>query len=161
MNQMFSKAQSFNADVSKWDVSSVTNMQSMFNNAHSFNSDISKWDVSSVTNMQYMFYYARSFSRTLCGAWKTSKANKDSMFSGSPGRLCWVLPVGVRAPRRKLISNRLVVWSPDVFICFTTILYFTNDRRNMNYMHSKLCVSFLIKRESFSVEKCHVCWGTV
>ena len=88
MGSMFSNTQSFNADISKWDVSSVTNMQYMFHAAESFNTDISKWDVSSVTIMQYMFYSAQSFRRTLCGAWKTSKANKNWMFRYSSGRIC-------------------------------------------------------------------------
>ena len=43
---------SFNQDLSAWDVSSVTNMQSMFSSASAFNGDIFSWDVSSVTNMQ-------------------------------------------------------------------------------------------------------------
>jgi surface protein len=51
---MFYKSQ-FNGDISKWDISNVTNMSNMFENSQ-FNSDISKWDVSSVTNMEYMFY---------------------------------------------------------------------------------------------------------
>ena len=38
----------FNGDLSKWDVSSVTNMKDMFSYAEIFNSDLSKWDVSSV-----------------------------------------------------------------------------------------------------------------
>ena len=41
-------------DLSNWDVSSVTNMESMFASS-SFDSDISGWDVSSVTNMDWMF----------------------------------------------------------------------------------------------------------
>ena len=49
----------FNGDISKWDVSNVTNMSNMFNGTHSsankFNGDISKWDVSNVTDMNGMF----------------------------------------------------------------------------------------------------------
>ncbi len=45
----------FNGDISNWDVSSVTSMQSMFSSSH-FNGDISKWDVSKVTDMNGMFY---------------------------------------------------------------------------------------------------------
>ena len=44
----------FNQDISKWDVSNVTNMISMFHGSV-FNSDISKWDVSNVRNMKAMF----------------------------------------------------------------------------------------------------------
>jgi surface protein len=47
----------FNAkkfDISKWDVSSVTDMSAMF--AHSsFNSDISNWNVRNVLDMRNMF----------------------------------------------------------------------------------------------------------
>ena len=44
-------------DISEWDVSNVTNMQSMFENQYELDSigDISKWNVSNVTNMNYMF----------------------------------------------------------------------------------------------------------
>ena len=39
----------FNGDISKWNVSNVTNMESMFADSN-FNGDISKWNVSNVTN---------------------------------------------------------------------------------------------------------------
>ena len=45
----------FNGDISKWDVSKVTNMDSMFS-CSEFNGYISKWNVSNVKNMNYMFY---------------------------------------------------------------------------------------------------------
>ena len=83
---MFASASSFNSDVSKWNVSRVTDMSAMFSYAYLFNSDMSKWDVSRVTYMGYMFYDASSFNQKLCGeAWVNSKADKLYMFSGSPG----------------------------------------------------------------------------
>ena len=41
----------FNDDISQWNVSSVTDMENMFYEASSFNSDVSSWDVSSVETM--------------------------------------------------------------------------------------------------------------
>merc|ERR1712032_265688 len=55
--------------------------------ASSFNGDISEWDVSSVTDMEKMFYGAASFKQTLYGAWYTSTADKDSMFTDSSGKI--------------------------------------------------------------------------
>merc|ERR1719378_494642 len=63
---MFYSALSFNGDVSSWDVSQVTNMESMFSSASSFNGDVSSWDVSQVTNMKSMFASASSFSQKMC-----------------------------------------------------------------------------------------------
>merc|ERR1711965_406819 len=88
MNGMFSSATSFNGDMSNWDVSSVKTMNGMFGSATSFNSDISKWDVSSVTQMDEIFLNATSFKQQLCGAaWVNSKATKNRMFDGSSGSI--------------------------------------------------------------------------
>ena len=46
----------FNGDISKWDVSNVTNMAAMFMQNERFDRDISDWDVSNVIFMDYMFY---------------------------------------------------------------------------------------------------------
>ena len=51
------KMYEFNGDISKWDVSNVTNMMEMFHSSE-FNGDISNWDVSSVTNMREMFFHS-------------------------------------------------------------------------------------------------------
>ena len=44
----------FNGDISGWDVSRVTNMDSMFKNSK-FNGDLSKWNTENVENMYQMF----------------------------------------------------------------------------------------------------------
>ena len=38
----------FNEDISRWDVSSITTMQSMFAGASEFNQDLSGWDTSAI-----------------------------------------------------------------------------------------------------------------
>ena len=55
-------AASFNEDISAWDTSLVTNMNSMFANASIFNQDIGAWSVGAVTDMSYTFYEASSFN---------------------------------------------------------------------------------------------------
>merc|ERR1719472_153493 len=88
MASMFSYASKFNADLSKWDVSAVTDMRAMFVRASAFNQDLSKWDVSAVTTMASMFYAASAFKRELSGvAWGHSKADKTDMFEDSPGSI--------------------------------------------------------------------------
>ena len=85
---MFYKAESFNQDLSKWDVSHVTDMGWMFAHAYSFNQDLSRWDVSRVMDMYAMFKGASSFEQTLCGAaWVNSNAPKLEMFEDSPGSI--------------------------------------------------------------------------
>ena len=63
--KMFEDAVAFNGLVSKWDVSSVTDMAKMFQFAASFNGDISTWNTGSVVTMQQMFRNAQSFNRDL------------------------------------------------------------------------------------------------
>merc|ERR1711934_301315 len=88
MDGMFSDAKAFNGDISKWDVSSVTDMSDMFSEAESFDGDVSKWDVSRVTMMDRMFFHAASFKQKLCGAaWVNSKATKRLMFAGTSGSI--------------------------------------------------------------------------
>ena len=61
----------FNGDISKWNVSNVTNMSRMFSYCSLFNQDISSWDVSNVNNMRGMFYLCSKFNQDISG-WDVS-----------------------------------------------------------------------------------------
>ena len=59
-------------------------MQSMFENADSFNADISQWNVSSATTTQEMFKLATSFNRNLC-AWPIQTGTDTLLMFASSG----------------------------------------------------------------------------
>jgi surface protein len=70
---MFYSATAFNGNITNWNTSSVTTMQTMFYQASNFNQDLTNWDTSSVTGtgMQYMFYFATNFNGNITN-WDTS-----------------------------------------------------------------------------------------
>ena len=73
----------FNGNISGWDVSNVKNMKCMFNNATSFNQPIGKWDVSSVKNMSFMFRKTTSFNQDI-SKWNIQGVNVYNMFKDCP-----------------------------------------------------------------------------
>ena len=69
-------------DVSKWDVSNVTNMDFMFCGCIKFDGDLSDWDVSNVKTMEEMFNKCRNFTGKGLENWDVSNVkNMSSMFS--------------------------------------------------------------------------------
>ncbi|MBU2939203.1 DUF285 domain-containing protein [Lacinutrix sp. C3R15] len=80
MELMFYNAQSFNGDLSGWNVSQVTSMHSTFRNCFAFNGNINDWDVSSVTTMYRMFFNAQAFNQDLNNWDVSSVENIGQMF---------------------------------------------------------------------------------
>ena len=56
MSYMFYKCESFDKDISRWDVSNVINMSNMFFDCKSFNQDLSNWNVSKTYYRISMFH---------------------------------------------------------------------------------------------------------
>lgn len=50
------KYSTFNGNISKWDISNVTNMKDMFAYAIKFNKDISNWNTSNVTSISLVCF---------------------------------------------------------------------------------------------------------
>lgn len=79
-SNMFRGATQFDANLSRWDVSSASIMLSMFEGASSFSSDISDWNTSNVTTMTKMFKAANAFNHDI-SMWDTSNLGRvDFMF---------------------------------------------------------------------------------
>ena len=71
-----------NFNISKWDVSNVTNMNYMFNGCISFDGDLSNWDVSNVLSMSSMFDTCTSFTGKGLENWDVGKVrNMQYMFN--------------------------------------------------------------------------------
>ena len=71
MSKLF-KCIGHNFDVSKWDVSNVTNMTGMFAGCENFNCGLSNWDMSNVIDISFMFYGCQNFNCDLSD-WDVSK----------------------------------------------------------------------------------------
>jgi len=69
----------FNRDITMWDVSHVTRMSGMFSKNVGFNQDISHWNVANVENMASMFRAAFHFNQDI-SAWDVSSVTNFGGF---------------------------------------------------------------------------------
>lgn len=73
----------FSGDLSRWEMGNVRNMSGMFYRANAFNSNIAGWNVSQVKDMSSMFEEATAFDQDL-STWDVSTVNSLAyMFYGS------------------------------------------------------------------------------
>ncbi|MCM1156717.1 MAG: BspA family leucine-rich repeat surface protein [Roseburia sp.] len=85
MQSMFAACSGLTSiDASGWNTSSVTNMHGMFDQCSGLTSiDVSGWDTSSVTEMSGMFYKCSSLTSIDVSGWNTSSVtDMSSMFEG-------------------------------------------------------------------------------
>jgi surface protein len=79
----FQNAQSFNGNLSGWNMSNITDLRGMFLRAFAFNSDVGSWDVSNVTRMRDTFSFAQDFNQDI-GSWDVSSCtDMQGMFNGA------------------------------------------------------------------------------
>lgn len=83
MSGTFFDARAFNQDISGWNTSAVTNMANMFNGTYVFNQPIGSWDMSSVTNISSMFRYSQAFNQPIDSWTTTSLTNMSRLFENS------------------------------------------------------------------------------
>ncbi len=81
MNTLFSGAKIFDQPLNNWNVRKVLSMSGLFFGAEAFNQDINLWNVSAVIDMSSMFFQAKAFNKPI-GFWNVSAVtNMSSMFN--------------------------------------------------------------------------------
>jgi len=88
----FDGASNFYHDISQWDTSAMVNMKQTFAYVGKFNSDISSWDASSVKGMEKTFEFSNRFNQDISD-WEISQVTSfEKMFNGAQHfnqQLCW------------------------------------------------------------------------
>lgn len=142
MNNLFSRydRHHFNDDISDWDVSHVTTMDSMFSFAEKFNQDISRWDVRSVTSMAHMFSFSKKFNQDI-SKWNVSSVKQmQSMFEGS----------FFNNDRKPLVWGEKVSNVVDMRYMFSNSKKFNQDISNWDVSSVQDMHSMFFKAEKFN-----------
>jgi surface protein len=83
MFRLFYTNDTFNEDISKWDVSNVKSMCEMFYKASLFNQDIGTWNVSKVSDMSQMFMHASNFNQNISDWNVSGEIDYSAMFKSA------------------------------------------------------------------------------
>ena len=82
MRYMFFDCREFDCDLSSWNVNNVENMTGMFINCVNLNSDFSSWNISNVKYMSNMFNWCKKIEGKGLENWNTSKVkDMHNMFA--------------------------------------------------------------------------------
>lgn len=115
----------FNGDISKWNLSKVTDTKFMFYNCHRFNGDLSEWDMSNVTDAKGMFDYCIKFNKPL-EMWDVS--NVEDMFK--------------MFYNCRKFNQPLAKWKPDkvksIAYMFSNCLDFNQDLSSWNFKNKQV-----------------------
>ena len=80
---LFQSLNPCNIDISKWNMSNVTDTRGMFYDCKNFDCDLSEWDISNVKNMNIMFSGCENFKGEGLENWDVSHVeNMNGMFRG-------------------------------------------------------------------------------
>ena len=83
MSNMFNLCFYFDCDLSSWDVSKVENMDFMFSGCSCLNCDLSDWNIENVKSAQYMFYKCKEMDCDLSNWNGKNIKNTEGMFDGT------------------------------------------------------------------------------
>jgi surface protein len=152
MDGLFAGQESFNEDISQWDVSHVTSMKYMFASASSFNQPLNGWNIQNVRDMRSMFYAAMSFNQPL-ESWDLSnipRERKIDMFVQ-----CAQLPDSEKG---------LIIPDSIRFMDQMKIFFKTFNGNTITFSVSPQDLVFRVKylyriRDGVPVERCHVVYA--
>ena len=164
--------------ISDWNVEHVTDMSKLFSFTN-FNEDLSKWEISSVTNMEYMFENCSRFNQKIGSSmgWTFSKVTSmRGMFKNCISfnqKLSWINTDSIKKSDRWINTSKVIDMSEMFYGCksFNQELKFDiTNVRNMRAMFYG-CTNFVglgldtwnvrnVKNMSFMFYGCQSLRGT-
>lgn len=151
MRGTFLNARSFNGNISTWNVANVTNTEQMFDGATAFNGNLNDWNINKMSNMTRMFQNASSFNQDL-DRWNVSNVqNFRYMFYGA-------------SSFNRSIGNWNTQRATTMSHMFFNATKFNQDIGNWHFPNVHNMTSFLSGASNFSIQnydKLLIGWSTL